>query len=1003
MQLVHSYMSPIRALLAPVVAVPLVRRGLVLVLLMVPGMVAAREIPFDAESIIADPGVSNPRSTVVADLNGDGANDALYAFDDVSTSDDGIAWNENRRGVGSSTGPDPLVRWIIDDEVPGLYRLEAADLDGDGDLDVLAGQSSFATGRAVVVYENPSESTVPQGSWDDFVVSSIGSGGAALAAADLDGDGDLDLIGRIDAFPDEYGWWENQSTPGGPFGTSWSFVSHSIEIASWDRVAAQDIDRDGDVDIVVIDPGSGFGLSWFDNTSGDGSTWTERSIAAASSSVPAVFALGDYDEDGDADVVAGNVFNELDWYENPGPGGYGSAWASTGVVDVGGTVPDDLTSLHAADLDEDGDVDILSTSWPDDRVAWYENVAGNGTSWTTRDIGTGAATANTVASGDLDEDGDVDVLVSYAGNFTTPGRVVWYDNRSIHRSAAFPQPETITNSADGAGAVWTADLDQDGDLDVLVASSVDDDVVWLENDGTPAGLGDWTEYSIDGNANGASSVVAADVNGDGHLDPIAASLLEGTIGWYQNNGTGTAFTARLVGNVTGPNSVFASDLDGDGDVDIVASSYEPLLGGAPRVQWFENVNGIGTSWAPATISTDVYPRAVWVDDVDGDGDADVLFVTSDPNTISDLGVLRWAENANGDGSSWISKSIDTVSFDTSLATADMDGDGDADVVTAIGVNLVGVFGYVRWYENGAGDGSIWTPHTIARPTDFPSAVSASDLDLDGDVDVVSRSGPSSISWYENVDGSGGSWLTHDVEAVLDSPAATHAADIDGDGAPDLVAASRGDDSVTWFRNGGGNFALPTTGVAPSQVSEGWRNAFLKIDARHAGRDGDDDVELRTIHLRFESAAGSLLSASAAAGLFDDVRIFVDTDDNDVWTQADLEIAVSGPFFLSVASGSVILGGGYDLAPGDEVTIFVVLELDVDASTNSPNVFQLRHVTESTSRAEHDGLGIPLVLEFEPNTSSGVVTVPEPGFRLATLACVGWLGWLAAGRSRRGAV
>ncbi len=974
-------------------------------MMMLPGAALARELPFAAESVIADPGISNPRSAVVADLNRDGANDALYAFDDVSTGDDGIAWNENRKGVGSTTGPDPLVRWVIDDDVPGLYQVEAADLDGDGDLDVLAGQSSFATGRAIVVYENPSETSIPQGSWADFVVSSIGSGGAALAVADIDRDGDLDLIGRIDGFPDEYGWWENQSTPGGLGGTSWSFVSHSIEIASWDRAAAQDVDRDGDVDVVVMDPGSGLGLSWFDNTSGNGSTWTKRTIAAISSSVPAVFSLGDYDGDGDADAVAGNVFNELDWYENPGPGGYASAWTATTIVDVGGTVPDDLKSLHSADLDEDGDLDVLSTSWPDDRVAWYENTTGDGTAWTTRDVGIGAASANAVATGDLDEDGDVDVLASYAGNFTTPGRVVWYDNGSIHRSAAFPEAAILTNAADGAEAVWAADLDQDGDLDVLAASSVDDDVVWLENDGTPAGLGDWTEHLIDGAANGARSVVAADLNGDGHLDPIVASQVENEIGWYQNNGTGTAFTARSIGGtVVGPNSVFASDLDGDGDVDIVCSSYNPFLGGTPRVQWFENVNGIGTSWATATISSVSYPRAVWADDVDGDGDADVLFVTSDPGAIGGPGALYWYENANGDASSWVAHTIGNVTFDTSLVTADIDRDGDVDVVSALGATFVGVADTVFWYENTAGDGSSWTRHTVARPDDF-GTVSAADLDLDGDVDIVSRVSTSSLAWHENLDGAGGSWQTHETEGTIDLPTSTHLADLDGDGDPDLIASSRNDDSVTWFRNGGGNFALPTTGIAPSEIDEAWRYAFLKIVARHAGRVGDDDVELRSFHLRFENAAGALLSTSAAVGLFDDVRIYRDTDANGLWTPADLEIAAVGPFFLQVASGSVLLSGGYDLAPGEEATMFVVLEIDDDASINVPNVFQLRHVTESTSQAEHDGLGIPLALEFAPNASSGVVTVPEPGFWLGASVSGVWLLALAGsglgGRRRRG--
>ncbi len=951
--------------------------GLLLVLAFVAN---AAEVPFDSETVIADAGVGAPRSAVIADLDRDGANDALYIFDDAGTSDRGIAWNENRP---TSVGPDPLVRWLIDDDVPGAFKVLAADLDGDSDLDVLVGQSSGS--RSTAIYENPSEASIPQDYWDRYTVSLIGAGAETLAIADVDGDGDNDIIGLVSTFPSVYGWFENQSTLGIGLGTNWSFVSHTIETAGWNEAIAADVDRDGDVDIVVIDPGTGAGLFWFDNANGDGSSWTKRTIATISASSPAMVAVGDFDGDGDADAVVANQFEELDWYANPGPGGYASAWSSTSVVDTSGTVPDGLSDLHAADVDRDGDVDVLSSSSSDDRVAWYENSAGNGSAWTTRDIDSGAVTAISLATGDCDEDGDVDVMATYFGDGGTTSKVVWYDNYTIHRSGAYPQKQSVTGAADGAASVFAADMDKDGDLDVLAASSNDHDVSWFENDGTPGGLGDWTEHSIDSNALGAASVVVSDVNGDGNPDPVVAATHEDLLVWYANNGSGTSFTQNAISStINGPNDAVAADIDGDGDVDAVSSSFDPTFGVAHRVQWWENVGGAGTSWSSTTISTADYPQGVWVDDLDGDGDADVLSVTAAEGVIGNPGTLFWHENTNRDGSAWTSHTIDSVNLSYSVVTADVDRDGDADVVMHEGTALIAQPDFVRWYENTAGDGSAWSPHTIATPN-VTGAISAADLDLDGDVDVVARSEFLAQSWYENLDGVGGSWSAHPIEAVLDAPIATHVADIDGDGDPEILSAAYNGDRIEWFENRGGQFALPTTGTAESAMVDGAQEEFLKIVGQHAGRSGDDHVELSNFHLRFEDDTGALLSASEAVALVDDVSVYADTDSSGDWTGSDFQINTVGPAFLTTADGFVTFVSGMDVAQGLDVTMFVVLDLAPDASSQPTNIFQLRHVTESTSKAEHDGLGIPLGLEFHANTSSGVVEVPEPAAALGLLA------------------
>ncbi|MEC7725062.1 MAG: VCBS repeat-containing protein, partial [Planctomycetota bacterium] len=99
----------------------------------------------------------------------------------------------------------------------------------------------------------------------------------------------------------------------------------------------------------------------------------------------------------------------------------------------------------------------------------------------------------------------------------------------------FGADQVISASADGAKSVHAADVDGDGDLDALSASSLDDKIAWYEN---TDGLGSFgAEQVISTGANNARSVYAADVDGDGILDVLSASQNDNTIAWYPNDAT----------------------------------------------------------------------------------------------------------------------------------------------------------------------------------------------------------------------------------------------------------------------------------------------------------------------------------------------------------------------------------------------------------------------------------------------------------------------------------
>ena len=122
--------------------------------------------------------------------------------------------------------------------------------------------------------------------------------------------------------------------------------------------------------------------------------------------------------------------------------------------------------------------------------------------------------------------------------------------------------------------MYSADVDGDGDLDVLSAANSADDITWWEN---TAGNGSaWTEHVIDGNFDAAYGVYSADMDGDGDIDVIGAALGADDITWWENTaGDGSAWTEHLIdGNFDGARAVYAADVDGDGYLEVLAAGSQ---------------------------------------------------------------------------------------------------------------------------------------------------------------------------------------------------------------------------------------------------------------------------------------------------------------------------------------------------------------------------------------------------------------------------------------------
>ncbi len=325
------------------------------------------------------------------------------------------------------------------------------------------------------------------------------------------------------------------------------------------------------------------------------------------------------------------------------------------------------TSVFAADVDGDGDADILGTAYNDDDISWWENTDGTGTSWTEHTVDGDFNGAYSVYSTDLDIDGDADIL----GAANSNGDITWWENAD--GTGTIWIEHVIGSSFFGANTVFSHDIDGDGDADVLGSAGNADDIAWWENtDGTGTS---WAKHGVDNNFDGARSVYSTDVDGDGDADILGAAWWAHEITWWENiDGTGTSWIEHTVdGNFYGANSIYSIDVDNDGDADILGAARN-----ADEIAWWENIDGTGTSWTKHTIDENFDgAHSVYSTDLDGDGDSDVLGAAWEANDIS------WWENIDGVGTSWTEHTID-AEFDEaySVFASDVDGDGAADILGA---------------------------------------------------------------------------------------------------------------------------------------------------------------------------------------------------------------------------------------------------------------------------------------------------------------------------------
>jgi hypothetical protein len=349
------------------------------VLLEVGSLAEAGDISFVHKVIDAN-GPRDPWAKMVGDIDGDGFADIV---------------------MGGRSGP--LVSYLYPSWTKvmiaeGGYETvdgEIGDVDGDGDLDVIMG--------GVIWYENPRPKSDPaKASWKPHRIGIHRT--HDLEAADLDGDGDLDVVTR-----DQSGFGNNtgnqiylwrQDSP-----TSW--VSRIVSCPHGEGLTVGDIDDDGDLDIII-------GGYWYENTKDIvNGTWKGHKFGDWHQD--AVVKMADINQDGRADVVLTRSEGpyKLSWFEGPASTEE-SPWKEN-IVDES---LDFAHGIAIADVDNDGDPDIVTAEMHQserDRVLVYLN-GGNGLQWTRQVLSTKGS--HNLQAADIGNDGDVDIVgANWSGDY----------------------------------------------------------------------------------------------------------------------------------------------------------------------------------------------------------------------------------------------------------------------------------------------------------------------------------------------------------------------------------------------------------------------------------------------------------------------------------------------------------------------------------------------------------------------------------------------------------
>ncbi|MGD9099002.1 MAG: FG-GAP-like repeat-containing protein, partial [Anaerolineae bacterium] len=497
-------------------------------------------------------------------------------------------------------------------------------------------------------------------------------------------------------------------------------------------------------------------------------------------------ALGDVDGDGDLDVLVANAGNQpQDVYLNDGSGAF-SAHSVSPTFGGGRS-----ESVALGDVDGDGDLDALVANYGAAQVVRLNDGTGRFISHPlTSTFGDAAGLSRDIALGDVDGDGDLDAVIANDGN----------QAQEIHLNDGtgrfVPHPTAHTFGGGQSSAIALGDVDDDGDLDALVANAINQSQVVYRNDGT----GRFTPHATFGGGN-SRDIDLGDVDGDGDLDTLVANLLAPQE-VYLNDGDGNFASSHTFGSAGFSYAIALGDVDDDGDLDALVANYS----GQPQEVYLNDGSGV-FDVAPITSTFgagDSY--AIALGDVDGDGDLDALIAQDGAAQTVWLNrnrVIKVAPRPNSHNAARAASPAITVNGVISQTTV------NTQTVFIHGGSqgyLSGTFALTSSSVSGVASYSVivFDPHDDLYPGALVQASVTDDVLDDGSIPI------NPYVWQFRVAtvGGSGAFAAHPLSPTFGAGLSYALAlgDVDGDGYLDILVANGGSAQDVYLNDKTGRFA-----------------------------------------------------------------------------------------------------------------------------------------------------------------------------------------------------